>query len=55
MNTMRGIRYGEGRRRRGYPPMRCVCPQCGYTVQKTAAMPCRSLRCTQCGMYLVGE
>jgi hypothetical protein len=52
---MTDIPYGGGRQRRGNPPTKCVCPQCGYTAEKTPGVPCRSMKCPKCDVPLMGE
>ncbi|WAI00504.1 hypothetical protein [Methanogenium organophilum] len=47
--------FRGGRQRGGNPPTKCVCPQCGYTVEKTPGVPCRSLKCPTCDIPLMGE
>jgi hypothetical protein len=46
---------GGGRRRRGAPPIACICPGCGYEAEKVAGIPCRSMKCPKCGSPLVGK
>ena len=52
---MTDIPYGGGRQRRGNPPTKCVCPQCGYTAEKTPGVPCRNMKCPKCDIPLMGE
>ena len=28
---------------------RCVCPNCGYTMEKPLAIPCYAVKCPRCG------
>lgn len=55
MSDRSGASMRGGRARRGLPPEACVCPQCGYEVEKTMGVPCRSINCPKCGVPLVGK
>ena len=37
------VRAGRG------PTMICVCPRCGYTVEKAPGVPCWKYTCPRCG------
>lgn len=48
-------------KRRGYgngigagPPRVCKCAQCGHESPKTRGIPCRNLKCPECGAPLCG-
>lgn len=34
-------------------PDKCVCPDCGYEVDKERGVPCRSMECPECGAMLI--
>jgi hypothetical protein len=36
-------------------PDKCVCPECGYAVDKERGVPCRSVECPECGAALVAK
>lgn len=36
------------------PPRVCKCTQCGYESPKTRGVPCRYLKCPECGAPLCG-
>jgi DNA-directed RNA polymerase subunit RPC12/RpoP len=36
-------------------PDRCVCPDCGYEVDKKRGEPCRSVTCPECGSKLMAK
>lgn len=36
-------------------PDQCVCPECGYTVEKKRGVPCRSVECPKCGGTLIAK
>ncbi len=57
-----GFGGGPGRgfgRRRGMGfkarPESCVCPKCGYRVQKAPGVPCSTMKCPKCGSIMVRE
>ncbi len=40
----------------GYGPAGyCICLRCGYRVPKQPGVPCREMRCPNCGAVLVRE
>ncbi|RKY13277.1 MAG: dinitrogenase iron-molybdenum cofactor biosynthesis protein [Planctomycetota bacterium] len=53
MGFGRGMGWGRGRGRGWGPPANCVCPSCGTTVPHTPGVPCRSMRCPQCGLPMM--
>lgn len=36
-------------------PAMCVCPDCGYEAEKERGVPCRSVKCPECGVMLVAK
>ena len=32
----------------------CVCPNCGYSMERPLAIPCFALRCPRCGTAMQG-
>jgi len=50
-----GTGRGMGRQRRGNPPTTCVCPKCGKEIEKTLGVPCRSMKCPDCDVPLMGK
>lgn len=42
-----------GAERQGWPY--CVCPECGYTEDKQAGVACRTIKCPECGVSLMGS
>lgn len=51
----------EMMKRKGYgngigacPPRVCKCAQCGYESPKTRGIPCRNIKCPECGGPLCG-
>jgi ferredoxin len=56
----REVGHDYGHRRRGSRSKRtldgvCVCPNCGSRVRHQAGVPCRTLRCRQCGSRLIRQ
>ena len=55
-NFLMGLGLGRGFGRRGVgPPKYCICPRCGNVVPHEPGIPCRQLRCSKCGSFMVGE
>lgn len=45
----------RGRQPQGFglgPAGECVCPKCGYSTQHITGIPCYTIKCPFCGMYL---
>lgn len=40
---------GNGKRLRKGSPDFCICPQCGFRIEKQVGVPCRSIKCDKCG------
>lgn len=36
-------------------PEKCICPDCGHEVDKKRGVPCRSMKCPECGAGLVAK
>lgn len=36
-------------------PEKCICPECGHEVDKKRGIPCRSMKCPECGAGLVAK
>jgi len=53
MGGGRGMGWGRGRGRGWGPPATCVCPSCGNSVPHTPGVPCRSMRCPNCGLPMM--
>gem|GEM_PF-1356881 len=55
VNNMTDVTAGGGRQRRGNAPTKCVCPKCGYEVEKTRGVPCMTHKCPKCDIPLMGD
>jgi len=47
--------YGPGVEPAPGGPERCVCPDCGHVVEKERGVPCRSIKCSECGAMMEAE
>ncbi len=50
----RGGRFAGNRGGLG-PAGNCICPSCGYKVQKSPGVPCNQVKCPKCGTLMVRE
>ncbi|HOO55155.1 MAG TPA: hypothetical protein PLX30_13090 [Methanothrix sp.] len=53
--STQGSGRGKGNKRKVQNPSACVCPRCGFEIEKTPGVNCRSIKCPECRVPLMGK
>ena len=55
--STQGSGRGKGNKRKVQDPSACacVCPRCGFEIEKTPGVNCRSIKCPECRVPLMGK
>ncbi len=53
--STQGSGRGKGNKRKVQNPSVCVCPRCGFEIEKTPGINCRSIKCPECRVPLMGK
>ncbi len=54
--STQGSGKGKGNRRnKNENSSACVCPRCGFEIERTPGVNCRSVKCPECRVPLMGK
>jgi hypothetical protein len=54
--STQGSGRGKGNKRdKNQNPSACVCPRCGFEIERTPGVNCRSIKCPECRVPLMGK
>ncbi|UEC43420.1 MAG: DNA-binding protein [Methanothrix sp.] len=53
--STQGSGRSKGNKRKNNNPSICICPRCGFEIDKAPGVNCRSIKCPECRVPLMGK
>ena len=53
--STQGSGRGKGNKRKNSNSSICICPRCGFEIDKAPGVNCRSIKCPECRVPLMGK